>query len=187
MNPGPSRTAWTIGHSTRGFPEFLDLLREHGIVALADVRHFPSSERVPWTNGPRLAGALEAEGIRYRHFADLGGYRKPRTDSGNVGWRSAGFRGYADHMESPAFRAALDDLLELASASRTAAMCAEALPWRCHRSLLSDALVARGVRVVHILGPGSARDHDLTAFARVRGDRVTYPAATGKGLKRRRP
>lgn len=187
----PSRlsrpTVWTIGHSTRTWETFLGLLREHRIERLVDIRHFPSSERVPWSNGPALAEALRKAGIEYVHLVDLGGYRRPRPDSANTGWRSAGFRGYADHMASPTFETALERLSSLLAERRVAVMCAEAVPWRCHRSLLSDALMARGVRVVHILSPGKVQDHRLTAFAKVRAGRVTYPARKAKADKRRRP
>ena len=173
-------TIWTIGHSTRDFDAFLGLLREHRIEFLADVRHFPASARVPWTNREALAADLEQAGVGYAHFVDLGGYRKPRLDSTNKGWRNASFRGYADYMETAAFAAALDRLIARAKERRTAILCAEAVPWRCHRSLLSDALLVRGVRVVHILGPGSTQDHALTPFAKVRSGRVTYPEPRGK-------
>jgi uncharacterized protein (DUF488 family) len=182
---GESRaTLWTIGHSTRSFGEFLALLGEHRIQFLADVRHFPSSQRVPWTAKGLLAKALSESEIVYEHFEDLGGFRKALPDSVNLGWRNSGFRGYADYMGSPEFSAGLDRLIAIASEGRIAIMCAEAVPWKCHRSLLSDALLVRGVRVVHILSAGKTQDHRLTAFARVHGTRVTYPA-TRKGLKER--
>ena len=177
---GSSRTIWTIGHSTRSFDEFLALLVEHRIEFLADVRHFPTSQRVPWTTKPSLAKALADRGIAYEHFEDLGGFRKALPDSVNAAWRNAGFRGYADYMASPEFSAGLDRLIAVASGRRTAIMCAEALPWKCHRWLLSDALVARGLRVIHILSSGQTHGHRLTPFARVRGSRITYPA-TRKG------
>ena len=180
-------TVWSVGHSTRSFADFLALLREHGIQRLVDVRHFPSSERVPWTNRDALDRTLRETGIAYAHREPLGGYRTPRADSSNTGWRSAGFRGYADHMAEPGFRQALDRLILEAQEERTAVMCAEAVPWRCHRSLLADALLARGGRVLHVLGPGSVREHRLTPFARVREGLVTYPGPKGKGLKRPRP
>lgn len=173
-------TIWTIGHSTRSWEEFLALLRENGIALLADVRHFPSSARVPWTNRDGLAARLTNASIAYEHLVDLGGYRKPRPDSPNTGWRNAGFRGYADYMGTSEFTAALDRLAAVAHERRTAIMCAEAVPWRCHRGLLSDALLVRGIRVVHILGPGQTQDHRLTPFAKVHAGRVTYPVARGK-------
>ncbi len=185
MPPSTDPTVWTVGHSTRTFPAFFELLEEHRIALLADVRRFPTSERVPWTNRDALGAALAQSGIAYRHFEDLGGYRKPRDDSPHTAWRSAGFRGYADHMGTPAFRKALEDLLGEARKGRVAAMCAEAVPWRCHRSLLADALLARGVRVVHILAPGKAEEHRLTSFAKLRAGKVSYPGRPAKGLKGR--
>lgn len=173
-------TVWTIGHSTRTWETFLALLREHRIANLADVRHFPVSARVPWANHEALASGLPDAGIAYKHVADLGGYRKPQPRSANTGWRNAGFRGYADHMATPAFAEALERLITLARESRTAVMCAEAVPWRCHRQLLSDALVLRGLHVVHILASHQTRDHVLTAFVNSPGGRLTYPAPRGK-------
>ncbi len=176
----PEATLWTIGHSNRSLDEFLSLLREHRIELLVDVRHFPSSAHVPWTNKDALAASATAAGIAYEHLGDLGGYRDPRSDSPNLGWRNRGFRGYADYMGSLEFEAALDRLVGWARDRRTAIMCAEAVPWKCHRGLLSDALLIRGVRVVHILSQGKAQDHVLTPFARVKGGRITYPASRGK-------
>jgi len=175
-----SRTIWTIGHSTRSLEEFVALLGEHRVQFLADVRHFPTSQRAPWTAKASLANALSNQGIAYEHFEDLGGFRKPLLDSVNTAWRNAGFRGYADYMASPDFSTALDRLIAVAADGRTAIMCAEAVPWKCHRSLLSDALVTRGVRVIHILTSGKTQDHRLTPFARIHRSRVTYPA-TRKG------
>ena len=169
-------TVWTIGHSTRSFEEFLALLQENRIEFLGDVRHFPRSQRVPWTAKESLALSLRDHGIEYAHFEDLGGYRKPRTDSLNTGWRNGGFRGYADHMASSEFVGALDRLVDVTSEKRTAITCAEALPWKCHRSLLSDSLLARGIRVVHILSHRKTQEHRLTGFAELHGGQVTYPA-----------
>jgi len=173
-------TIWTVGHSTRAWEEFLALLREHRIELLIDVRHFPASTRVPWANRESLAAALEESGLAYEHLVGLGGFRKPRADSGNTGWRNSGFRGYADYMETGDFTEALDRLVSRGRERRTTIMCAEAVPWRCHRGLLSDALLVRGVRVVHILSAGQTQDHKLTPFAKVHGGRVTYPAPRGK-------
>ncbi len=156
------------------------LLREPGIERLVDVRHFPGSEHVPWTNRATLEARLAAVGIVYEHLVDLGGYRTPRHDSTNRAWRHSGFRGYADHMETRAFTSALDGLLESARSQRVLLMCAEAVPWKCHRQLLADALVARGGHVVHLLGPGKTQDHTMTPFAKVHGGRVTYPASLAK-------
>ncbi len=173
-------TVWTIGHSTRTWEEFLDLLREHRISLLVDVRHFPRSAHVPWTNRDSISPSLAAAGIGYAHLEALGGYRRPSKDSVNTGWRNAGFRGYADHMGSRDFAAALEGLISLAKTQPTAIMCAEAVPWRCHRGLLADALLVRSVRVVHILSPGTTQEHTLTPFARVMGGRITYPGGRGK-------
>ena len=182
---GESRgTLWTIGHSTRSFEEFLALLAERRIQFLADVRHFPTSQRVPWTAKASLGKALSESGIAYEHFEALGGFRKALPHSVNLGWRNSGFRGYADYMASAEFSAGLDRLIAIASERRTAIVCAEAVPWKCHRSLLSDALLVHAVRVVHILSAGNTQDHRLTAFARVYDTRVTYPA-TRKGFKER--
>jgi uncharacterized protein (DUF488 family) len=177
----PVATIWSLGHSTRTWEEFLALLKEHAIEILADVRHFPSSQHVPWANRTSLEANLTAARIAYAHLPDLGGYRKVQPGSKNLDWRNPGFRGYADYMETPGFEIALGYLLEAAQTRRTAFMCAEAVPWRCHRALLSDALVARGVRVVHILAAERTQDHRLTAFAKVRGGKVTYPATRAKG------
>ena len=166
---------WTIGHSTRSLEAFLELLRTHEIERLVDVRRFPRSRRHPHFNADALAEALPAAGIVYRHLPGLGGFRRPRADSRNAGWRNASFRGYADYMETDAFADQLAALLEEAGAGRTAYMCAEAVPWRCHRSLISDALVARGVEVRHILGAERAEPHALTTGARVEGTRLVYP------------
>jgi uncharacterized protein (DUF488 family) len=164
----------TIGHSTRPLEAFIALLLEHGVRHLADVRTVPRSKRHPHFDRARLPAVLAPHGIVYSHIADLGGLRKPRPDSVNLGWKNEGFRGYADHMETPAFAAALDRLIALAMREPTAIMCAEAVPWRCHRSLIADALIARGAPVEHILGPGERRAHALTPFASVAGG-VTYP------------
>jgi uncharacterized protein (DUF488 family) len=173
---GTNLIIWTVGHSTRSFDEFADLLAEHRIELLADVRRFPASRRVPWATKEALARALAILGIAYEHLETLGGYRSPRPNDGNRGWRNNTFRGYADYMASPEFIAALNHLVLRATDARTAIMCAEALPWKCHRTLLSDSLLARGVRVVHILGPGKTQEHRLTPFAKVHGDQLTYPS-----------
>jgi uncharacterized protein (DUF488 family) len=166
---------WTIGHSTRSLEAFVALLHAHGIERLVDVRRFPRSRRHPHFNTDALAEALPALGLAYRHLPGLGGFRRPRADSRNARWRNAAFRGYADYMETEEFARHLATLLDEARSGRTAIMCAEAVPWRCHRSLISDALVARGVEMRHILGPAPAEPHTLTAGARVEGGRVIYP------------
>lgn len=166
----------TIGHSTRPLEEFIALLQAHGATLLADVRTVPRSRRNPQFNRETLPTALAAAGIGYRHLAGLGGLRRPRPDSENLAWENEGFRGFADYMGTPEFEAALGELLELARRKRVAIMCAEAVPWRCHRSLIADALVARGVAVEHILSPTRRQPHTLTRFARIESGRVVYPA-----------
>jgi uncharacterized protein DUF488 len=170
---GATPTIFTVGHSTRSLEEFVELLREHSIATLADVRTVPASRRVPHFARASLERTLPERGIAYVHLPELGGLRRPRPDSGNGAWRSASFRGYADHMETAEFAAGLARLLDLPRP--VALMCAEAVPWRCHRSLIADALLARGEAVEEIIGPGSERRHEMTPFARVRGARVTYP------------
>lgn len=170
---------YTIGHSTRSPEEFLDLLRSHGIMHVLDVRRYPASRRHPHFAGGALAASLAAQGIAYSHEPDLGGRRAPRRDSANTAWRSAGFRGYADHMETRAFGEALERAIALAAGETVAVMCAEAVPWRCHRQLLADALVARGLEVRHILGPGRADAHRLPPYARILSNGgLRYPART---------
>jgi len=170
-------TIFTIGHSTRSLEEFLTLLRAHGITQLGDVRTVPKSRRHPHFAGEALAQSLADAGIAYRHLPALGGLGKPRSDSRNAAWRHAGFRGYADYMESKEFSEAIDDLIAWAGApgARTVIMCAEAVWWRCHRQLIADALVARNVTVQHIQTAASAPAHKLTEFARIDGVRVGYP------------
>jgi uncharacterized protein (DUF488 family) len=179
-------TVWTIGHSTRTAAEFLDLLKQHGIEVVADVRHFPGSRRFPQFNQARLRDSLAAAGIGYVHLAELGGRRPVRPGSRNLAWRNASFRGYADHMETPEFRAGIDRLLGLARSSRTAVMCAEAVWWRCHRSLIADHLRSIGVRVLHILGPGKAVEHPYTPAARLVDGRLTYAPASAPPSPRSR-
>jgi uncharacterized protein (DUF488 family) len=172
---------FTIGHSTRPLADFLELLAREGVTHLVDVRAFPASRRYPHFNAPELEKSLIASGIEYSHAPDLGGRRKPRKDSRNTEWRNDGFRGYADYMETPRFEGALDDLLRVAKEQRTVIMCAEAVPWRCHRSLISDAATARGVSVWHILDAG-AQEHRLTSFARIDHGRIRYDAFTQNDL-----
>jgi uncharacterized protein (DUF488 family) len=165
---------YTIGHSTRSLDEFVALLRREGVTQLVDVRTFPGSRRYPHFDRETLAPALEAHGIAYVHMPELGGRRRPRPDSPNGAWRNSGFRGYADYMGTPEFAKGLDALIARSVAVPTAIMCAEAVPWRCHRSLIADALVARGIEVRHIM-ESTAEPHRLTRFAVVRDGRVTYP------------
>ena len=159
-------TVYTIGHSTRSIGELVALLEESGIRRLLDVRRFPGSRRHPQFARDALSAALAERGIAYGHEPDLGGMREPRPDSPNTAWRVAAFRGYADHMASPEFRAALGRVRAAAAGERVAVMCAEAVPWRCHRQLVADALVAAGDEVRHVLGPGDVRPHALHPSAR---------------------
>jgi len=165
----------TLGHSVRPVEQTLALLREHRVTLLADVRAMPRSRRNPQYDSGALAAALHQAGIGYRHLPGLGGMRKPRPGSVNEGLKVDGFRGYADYMQTPEFETALDALVTLAGDGQLAYMCAEAKPMECHRSLISDALTARGIEVWHILGPGSTEAHAYTRFAEVRGNRVMYP------------
>lgn len=169
---------WTVGHSTRTADELVALLKAHGVRMLVDVRTVPRSRRVPWFSIEALPQILSRAGIDYAHLQALGGLRKPRKDSPNDAWRNEGFRGYADHMRSREFERGLEELMGIAAHAPTAVMCAEAVPWRCHRSLLADALVVRGAEVLHVLDAG-AKPHVLTAFARVEGTAITYPAGPG--------
>lgn len=168
-------TIFTIGHSTRTFDAFAGLLEAHGLRQVADVRTLPRSRRLPHFGSEALAAGLAARGVGYRHFPALGGLRRPRPDSVNAGWRNASFRGYADHMQTPAFAAAVDALISWATSARTAVMCAEAVWWRCHRFLLADALLVRGVAVQHIVSKTRAQAHHLCEFARTDDVRVSYP------------
>jgi uncharacterized protein (DUF488 family) len=167
---------YTIGHSTRSTDELLALLGEHSITWLVDVRRFPGSRRHPHFAQGALAASLGIAGIEYVHEPDLGGFRKPLPDSPNKGWRSPGFRGYSDHMETPEFNRALGRLVVRGGKENTAIMCAEVTPWRCHRQLISDALVARGHQVLHILAPKKVELHVINALARIGpGGRLIYP------------
>lgn len=171
-------TVFTVGHSTRGRGEFVSLLRAHGVELLADVRRHPGSRRHPHFDREAMADWLGAEGVDYRHLGELGGRRgPPDPDSPNGGWRSESFRAYADHLNGEAARGALDRLEAAARRRTTAVMCAEAVPWRCHRQIVADHLVARGLEVRHVLDESRADVHDLREMARPREDgRVLYPA-----------
>lgn len=166
---------FTLGHSTLPIERFVALLRTYGIEQLVDIRTVPRSRHNPQFNESALAGSLPSENFAYVHIAELGGLRRPRKDSTNAGWRNAGFRGYADYMETPAFETALATLIALSRKARVAIMCAEAVPWRCHRSLVADALAVRGVPAIEILSESNWRMHKLTPFAQVRGTQISYP------------
>ena len=167
---------YTVGHSTRPADTFTGLLTAHGVTALADVRTVPRSRHNPQFNADSLATSLAAAGIAYRSFPGLGGFRRARADSPNAGWRNASFRGYADYMQTPEFERELGALMTLATVQTVAVMCAEAVPWRCHRSLIADALLVHGMRSEEIVTKTRSQPHELTAFARVDGVTITYPA-----------
>lgn len=170
-----SPTVFTIGHSTRTLDELVQLLRGHGIERLVDVRTIPRSRHNPQFNHEILGKALHNRRFSYRHMKSLGGLRHARRDSINTGWRNASFRGFADYMQTQDFIEALEKLIQLAKQKPTTIMCAEAVPWRCHRSMIADALMIRGLLVEHILNSGPTRPHTLTPFAEVEGKRITYP------------
>jgi len=176
-----SSTIWTIGHSTRPLGEFLDLLAHYQLEAVADVRRFPGSRRQPQYAQAALYTSLAEHGITYRWLPALGGRRRPLPDSPNSAWRNASFRGYADHMASAEFSSGLNELLELSGQQRTTLMCAEAVWWRCHRALISDALCVRGIDVVHILDATHTIVHPYTSPARIVQGRLSYVPAEGKG------
>jgi len=169
-------TIFTIGHSTHPIERFIELLQSNGVKQLLDIRTIPKSRHNPQFDSNALAASLRAAHIRYVHLKELGGLRHAHRDSVNRGWRNASFRGYADYMQTPEFEAALARAIELAQARPTALMCAEAVPWRCHRSLVADALTVRSIRVLEIVSSAEPKEHQLTPFARVRGNDITYPA-----------
>ena len=172
-----------IGHSTRPLEELVELLRSCGVVTLADIRTVPRSRHNPQYERSALERTLPAAGVRYVHLPRLGGLRHARRDSPNAGWHNASFRGYADHMQTAEFEEGLAELRSLAHEGPVAVMCAEAVPWRCHRSLLADALFAHGVVVEHIVGKGRTRLHQLTPFAVREGRRLVYPAGAGSARR----
>jgi len=166
----------TIGHSNRPIEEFIELLRLNEIECVLDIRTVPKSRHNPQFNRDALPGSLAAANIGYRHIAGLGGLRHARPDSPNQGWRNASFRGYADYMQTPEFAENADAVAELARTTRCVLMCAEAVPWRCHRSMVADALIVRGVRVDDIIGAQKRKPHKITPFAQVDGTHILYPA-----------
>jgi uncharacterized protein (DUF488 family) len=166
----------TIGHSTHEVAEFIEILRAHGITQVVDIRTIPKSRHNPQFNGEDLAASLEAAHIGYRRARELGGLRPTHKDSVNGAWHNDSFRGYADYMQTDEFAAAIEDLLARAATEETAIMCAEAVPWRCHRSLVGDALLVRGAEVLDIFSSTKATPHTLTSFAHVEGTAVTYPS-----------
>ena len=175
MEKGLPLIVYTFGHSTRSLDEFVELLRHYGIQRLVDIRTIPRSRHNPQFTKDVLALFLRNRRIAYRHMKELGGLRHTRSDSLNTGWQNASFRGFADYMQTPEFADAVAKLIELANKKTTAIMCAEAVPWRCHRSLIGDALVVRGIQVMDIISLTSARSHAITPMAKVDGTRITYP------------
>lgn len=183
--PPPEQADWpkdaffTVGHSSRPLEEFLALLHVYGIGRLIDVRTVPRSRHNPQFNADHLASTLPQSQVDYVPLPALGGLRRARKDSMNMGWRNTSFRGYADYMQTDEFGQGLEQLIALGQRGRCAIMCAEAVPWRCHRSLIADALTVRGVPVIEILSATDYRPHPLTSFARVNGTTITYPAEQG--------
>ena len=165
---------WTVGHSTRPIEELIEALRSFEIKVLADVRSYPGSQRYPQFNKENLKASLTEAAIDYQHFPELGGRRRVRPDSLNVAWRNESFRGYADYMDTEDFRGGITRLLDVARACRTAIMCAEAVWWRCHRSLISDYLKAKGIEVNHIMGAGKSEPHPFTSAARIVNGELSY-------------
>ena len=172
---GPSLIVLTIGHSTRTLDEFIRLLQAHAVTCVVDVRTVPRSRHNPQFNKASLPRALKKAGLDYVHLPGLGGLRHAKRLSPNMGWRNVSFRGYADYMQTQEFEQSLQELIQLANKDRIVLMCAEAVPWRCHRSLIADALLVRGIRTEDIMSPTRRQVHTLTPFAKVRGATVTYP------------
>lgn len=167
---------YTIGHSTHPIDDFIEILKHYGITELMDIRTIPKSRHNPQFNGSELAHVLRNHHIGYRHQANLGGLRHARADSINMAWENKSFRGFADYMQTPEFQEGIDKLIEIAHEKTMAIMCAEAVPWRCHRSLIGDALLARGIHVEDIFSITSVKPHMLTPWAKVNGTNITYPA-----------
>lgn len=172
-------TVWTVGHSTRSAEEFMKILTAHGIEVLVDVRSFPGSKRYPHFNRAELAESLAKVEIEYKHEPRLGGRRRPRADSHNTAWRNASFRAYADYMETDEFKEGVEDLVELARDARVVVMCAEAVWWRCHRSLISDYLKAAGQIVIHLIDENKTEEHPFTSAATVVDGQLSYKGLLG--------
>jgi len=169
------QTIFTVGHSNRTMEQFIALLQAHRIEQVVDIRTIPRSAHNPQFNQEQLSRSLQEAGITYEHLEKLGGLRHAKKDSVNLGWRNASFRGFADYMATAEFAEGLKKLIEIAAAKKTSIMCAEAVPWRCHRSLVADALIKNKWKVKNILSQRKASDHTLTPFLRVRGGRIIYP------------
>ena len=180
----PRSIVLTIGHSTRTLEEFIGLLQAHGATCVVDVRTIPRSRYNPQFNKESLPRSLQKAGLGYVHLPGLGGLRHAHADSVNLGWRNASFRGFADYMQTPEFEQGLQELVQLATRERIALMCAEAVPWRCHRSLIADALLVRGIRTEDIMSPTRRQVHTMTPFAKVRGTVITYPSEASGGAQK---
>jgi uncharacterized protein (DUF488 family) len=183
----PVRIVLTIGHSTRTLVEFIGLLQAHAVSRVVDVRTVPRSRHNPQFNQTSLPRALKKAGLGYIHLPGLGGLRHAKRDSINLGWRNASFRGFADYMQTPEFEQSLDELIRLSNQDRIVLMCAEAVPWRCHRSLIADALLVRGIRTEDIMSPARRQVHTLTPFAKVRGTTITYPTEVSRSNPKKPP
>ncbi|MGA9117999.1 MAG: DUF488 domain-containing protein [Bacteroidota bacterium] len=181
----PSRLIMTIGHSTRTLKEFIRLLQAHGATCVVDVRTVPRSRHNPQFNKASLPRSLKKAGLEYIHSPGLGGLRHAKRDTVNLGWRNASFRGYADYMQTPEFALSLEEVIRLANRNSVVLMCAEAVPWRCHRSLIADALVVRGIRIEDIMSATLTLAHTLTPFAKVRGTSITYPTEAFGGTQKK--
>lgn len=175
MSEEQSIVVFTVGHSTRALANFIDMLKAHAVTRLLDVRSIPRSRHNPQFNRDALPGELERAGIGYEHVAGLGGFRPGTAASVNTGWRNASFRGYADYMQTAEFAENLEALIDQAKKERIIVMCAEAVPWRCHRSLIADALTVRGIEAREIVDAKRTQTHKLTPFAHVQGKSITYP------------
>lgn len=171
---------FTIGHSTRTVSEFIEIIKAYGIKKVVDIRTIPKSRHNPQFNTDALRESLNVVKIGYLHMKGLGGLRHALKDSPNTAWRNASFRGFADYMQTEEFKENLEKLIDAAGKQATVVMCAEAVPWRCHRSLIGDALFVHGVRVRHIMSAGSSKDHTLTPWAKVKGRKITYPPERGQ-------
>jgi len=184
LSKAPETVVLTIGHSTRTLEEFVQLLEVYGVTLVVDVRTVPRSRHNPQFNKETLPISLKHYGIRYKHIPEIGGFRHPKHESVNTAWKNSGFRGYADYMQTQEFTDSLLKIVVLARENRLALMCAEALPWRCHRNLLSDALVVRHIKVEHIISKDSVINHELNSLAQVEGTKITYPLFTKKTSQR---
>ena len=176
---GQKAVVFTIGHSTRTISEFIEIIQAYKIKKVVDIRTIPKSRHNPQFNEDTLKESLKATKIGYLHMKGLGGLRHSLKDSPNMGWRNSSFRGFADYMQTGEFEESIEKLIAAAEKRATVIMCAEAVPWRCHRSLVGDALLVRGIQVRHIMSAGSSRDHTLTPWAKVKGTNITYPSELG--------